>query len=61
MIEAIEELSGQRISAGNLQNLVRQLRALFSKAHINPNLIESGGGGYRLRLYAEGRIFENVS
>ena len=61
LIEAIEELSGQRISTGNLQNLVQQLRALFIKAHINPNLIESGGGGYRLRLYVEGRIFENVS
>lgn len=61
LIEAIEELSGKRISTGNLQNLVQHLRALFIKAHINPNLIESGGGGYRLRLYVEGRIFENVS
>ncbi len=60
LIEAIEELSGQRISESNLQNLVQQLRSLFVKAKINPKLIETGGGGYRLRICIDGRILENV-
>ena len=61
LIEAIEELSGQRITANNLQNLIRQLRDLFATAQINPNVIETGGGGYRLRIRIRGRILENVT
>lgn len=61
LIEAIEELSGQRITVNNLQNLIRQLRDLFAQAQINPNIIETGGNGYRLRIRIRGRIFENVT
>lgn len=56
--EAIEKISGKQISVSYLQNLIRQLRRLLEAAQVNPKLIQTGGGGYRLRLQLDGRVHD---
>ncbi len=58
--EAIEAISGKPISATNLQNLIQVLRDRFQQARIDPSLIETGGGGYRLRLRLDGDFHEQI-
>ncbi len=58
--EAIEEISGKRISITNLQNQIHLLRDRFQLARIDPSLIETGGGGYRFRLQLDGDFHEEI-
>lgn len=56
--EAFKAISGAEISAGYLQNLIQQLRDLLEDAQVNPELVETGGGGYRFRLQLDGDVHE---
>lgn len=56
--EAIEQISGTRISATNLQNQIHFLRDRLQDAMIDRKLIETGGGGYRFRLRMDGDVHE---
>ena len=61
VIDAIKAISGEEISLGNLHNLVQALRDRMSEALVNPDLVETGGGGYRLRLQLDGEIHDQLT
>lgn len=56
--EAFEAIDGTQISAGYLQNLIQQLRDVLEDAQVSPELVQTGGGGYRFRLQLDGDVHE---
>ncbi len=60
VIRAIKATSGEEISLTNLHNLVQNLRDRMSEALVNPDLVETGGGGYRLRLQLDGELHDHI-
>ena len=58
LIDAMQELSGARISLANLQGLVQQLRTRLLDARVDPRVVETGQSSYRIRLRRDGSIHD---